>query len=206
MKHKKLLLNSKVATLTQKNMPSYISRVITIILIKMSALKNYGLTSFQKPWLWCISFFFKVCPWIQLPFFMLSFFKYLLMFVEVKKNFPLNWLQVLVTHWILIKFCDTAKTYLLYCSSLCFSYRQNEGTPPVRPSSAGELPPLERAGSPTSAEKDILVCYPSYEWRSFREILLVMFYMKTKSWMLYFFRSSGTLYMYICNRSNLISC
>ena len=27
------------------------------------------------------------------------------------------------------------------------------------PSSAGELPPLERAGSPTSAEKDILVCY-----------------------------------------------
>jgi len=27
----------------------------------------------------------------------------------------------------------------------------------VRPSSAGELPPLERTGSPTGAEKDILV-------------------------------------------------
>jgi len=38
-------------------------------------------------------------------------------------------------------------------------FRQNEGTAPVRPSSAvGELPPLERTGSPTGAEKDILVC------------------------------------------------
>ena len=27
----------------------------------------------------------------------------------------------------------------------------------MRPSSAGELPPLERTGSPTGAEKDILV-------------------------------------------------
>ena len=36
-------------------------------------------------------------------------------------------------------------------------YRQNEGAVPARPSSAGELPPLERTGSPTGAEKDILV-------------------------------------------------
>ena len=163
MKHKKLLLNSKIATLTKKNMPSYISRVIAIILLEMSTLKNYRLTSFQKPWLWYILFSSKFVHRFNCFFFMLSFFYTFLMFLEVKKIFPLNWLQVPVTRWILIKFCDTAETYVLYCSSLCFSYRQNEGTPPVRPSSAGELPPLERAGSPTSAEKDILVCYLSHE-------------------------------------------
>ena len=88
MKHKKLLLNSKIATLTQKNMPPYISRVITIILIRMLTLKNYGLTSFQKPWLWCVLFFFKVCPWIQLPFLCSVFFiPFKLCFFGLKKFF-----------------------------------------------------------------------------------------------------------------------
>ena len=40
---------------------------------------------------------------------------------------------------------------------LIIFYRQNDGAAAVRPSSAGELPPLERTGSPTGAEKDILV-------------------------------------------------
>ena len=48
MKHKKLPLNSKIATLTKKNMPSYISRVIAIILLEMSTLKNYRLTKVFK--------------------------------------------------------------------------------------------------------------------------------------------------------------
>lgn len=41
-------------------------------------------------------------------------------------------------------------------SALVNIIMQNEGTAPVRPSSPGELPPLERTGSPTGAEKDIL--------------------------------------------------
>lgn len=48
--------------------------------------------------------------------------------------------------------------------SLFILCRQNESSPPVRPSSA-ELPPLERTGSPTGAEKDILVsksCHKIY--------------------------------------------
>lgn len=37
--------------------------------------------------------------------------------------------------------------------------RQDDGVSTPRPSSAGaELPPIERKGSPTAAEKDILVC------------------------------------------------
>nr|XP_058956956.1 dynein axonemal heavy chain 7-like [Pocillopora verrucosa] len=44
-------------------------------------------------------------------------------------------------------------------SALVNIIMQNEGTAPARPSSAGELPPLERTGSPTGAEKDILRYY-----------------------------------------------
>ena len=77
---------------------------------------------------------------------------------------PLNFFKNFVTH----------HRCVFYTALVCFSYRQNEGPPPVRPSSAGELPPLERAGSPTSAEKDILVCYLSGQWRSFRKILFMM--------------------------------
>ena len=81
-------------------MPSYISRVIAIILLEMSTLKNYRLyNKFSKTMIVMHFVFFKVCPWIQLPFFMLSFFFIpFLMFLEVKKIFPLNWLQVPVTH------------------------------------------------------------------------------------------------------------
>lgn len=44
-------------------------------------------------------------------------------------------------------------------SALVNIIMQNEGTAPMRPSSPGELPPLEQTGSPTGAEKDILHYY-----------------------------------------------
>ena len=194
MKRKKLLLNSKVATLTQKSMPSYLSRVFATILIKMSTFKNYGLTSFQKPWLWCILFFFKVCPWIQLPFFMLSFF---IMFLEVKKIFPLN---------LVAGPCDSLNfdKILWHSIDICFilflsvfflqAKRGNSSSVSIisrRTASIGE------SWFPYQRWKGYLGMLP-IPWRSFREILPVMFYMKSKSWMLYFFRSSSNLYMYIC--------
>ena len=91
MKHKKLLLNSKIATLTQKNMAPYISRVITIILIKMSTLKNYGLANkFSKTLIVMHFVLLQSLSMDSTAFFYAQFFLYLLMFLEVKKFFSLN--------------------------------------------------------------------------------------------------------------------
>lgn len=66
-------------------------------------------------------------------------------------------MQQFVVAFILSKnYQYTTRTERSMKTCLLF-YRQNEGTAPARPSSAGELPPLERTGSPTGAEKDILV-------------------------------------------------
>lgn len=43
------------------------------------------------------------------------------------------------------------------------NFRQEDGVPPHSASGSvngnGELPPLSRTGTPTAADKDILVCY-----------------------------------------------
>ena len=137
-------------------------------------------------------------------FFYAQFFLYLLMFLEVKKFFPLNFVA---GPCVLLNFDKILWHSIDICFKLFFSVfflqakRGNSSSASIisrRTASIGE------SWFPYQRWKGYLGMLP-IPWRSFREILLMVFYMKTKSWMLYFFRSISTLHMYICNRSNLIS-
>ena len=170
MKHKKLLLNSKVTTLTQKNMPPYISRHFVL-------LQSLSMDS--------------------TAFFYAQFFLYLLMFLVVKKIFSLNLvagpcdsLNFDKILWHSIDIC-----FILFFSVFFLQAKWgNSSSASIisrRTASIGE------SWFPYQRWKGYLGMLP-IPCRSFREILLVMFYMKSESWMLYFFRSSSTLYLYIC--------
>ena len=137
-------------------------------------------------------------------FFYAQVFLYLLMFLEVKKFFSLNLVagpcDSLNFDKILWHSIDMFYTVLL---CVLFTGKMREPLQCVHHQQENCLHWRELVPLPVLKRISWYVTY--IPWRSFREILLMMFYMKTKSWMLYFFRSSSTLYMYICNRSNLIS-
>ena len=118
-----------------------------------------------------------------------GFFLYLLMFLEVKKIFPLNLvagpcdsLNFDKILWHSIDIC-----FILFFSLFFLQAKWgNSSSASIisrRTASIGE------SWFPYQRWKGYLGMLP-IPWKSFREILLVMFYMKTKSWMLYFFRSS----------------
>lgn len=49
----------------------------------------------------------------------------------------------------------------IFTTTVCGHFRQEDGVQPHSASGSvnGELPPISRTGSPTTADKDILVCH-----------------------------------------------